>query len=648
MALQAKTRSRLATTVSVLALAAAISALCLLAVQFAAPLRQAAQWLDDLRLAYLTLPVAQNADVVVLAIDEDTLKLMPYRSPIDREFIADVVRSILAGYDVRAIGIDVIFDQPTVPEKDARLKSALAAADVPVVVATGERETGLNPDQLAFQDDYLEGIRTGSAMLSIVGGSVRNYHPFIPGSGAGSFVHAIATAAGIASPQEPVPILYRRVALGDARPIRVFPAHALDLLPKAWLDGRIVLIGADLADRDQHRTPLSILGGSHEFTPGVLIHAQTLAQIASGAALPTLPDSGESAIVVVAVLAGLCLVLLPMPGIVRLLVGALVLGGYWLAGFSADVYAAMPLPLVGPSIGFGLAAGAATAMARQQERRLRLFLHGAFNQYVSAQIIDDIIENPEHLKLGGDLRDMSFMFTDIADFSTMAEHLAPEKLVELLTDYLDGVVEIALRHRGTIARFVGDGFVIFFGAPVADAEHRRQAVQCATDIDRFCETYRRLEQYAEYAFGITRIGVHSGRAVVGNVGGRRRFEYTAQGDAINTAARLESANRHLGTRVCISRDTAQAMPGSDFRPIGNVIVKGRSAPLTLVTLWDGMDMDERNDYLDAWQRMHDRDPSALERMAALAKKRPDDRLVALHFSRLRNGETGITFGLGEK
>ena len=283
------------------------------------------------------------------------------------------------------------------------------------------------------------------------------------------------------------------------------------------------MIGAVLADRDQHRTPLSILGADNEFTAGVLIHAQILEQIISGNSLPVLSSFSTNSIVVLAVICGIFLALGPIPTRVRLAVGAALFVSYWIVAFSGGVFWNFPLPLLGPSMAFLLAAAAATAYARQRERRQRIFLHSAFNQYVSAQIIDDILENPEHLRLGGEQRDMSFIFTDITGFSLLAERVTPTELVDLLSGYLDGVVEIALKHRGTIARFVGDGLVIFFGAPLPLDNHRRHAVLCAIELDQYCEQYRQRDKITQHDLGVTRIGVHSGAAVVGNVGGTRRL-----------------------------------------------------------------------------------------------------------------------------
>lgn len=634
--------------VSIIALGMLVTGFSFMLVNWAAPIRKASAWLDDFRLTYSTPLAAQNPNIVVIAIDEDTLSRMPFRSPIERRFIADLIRALDQAYDVRSIGIDLIFDQPTIDEHDLELASAMRNVRVPLVVAVGDEGTGLTPAQLAFQGSFLSGLRSGTSVLRTENGIVRTFFPFEPDGTSMHFAAALAEVSGLAVPTEPARIVFRRGALDSPSPIRVFPAHSVGQLPPGWLADKIVLIGASVADRDQHRTPLSILGGAHEFMTGVLVHAQILAQLDTGAALPRTSSWLSFSLLTIAVVAGLMLALSPLPPWLRVALGSSTFLSYWLVAFSPAVWSKVSLPLLGPSIGFVLALTLATALARQRERRQRLFLRGAFNHYVSAEIIEDILTNPSHLKLGGESREMSFLFTDIAGFSTMAEQVSPERLIELLEGYLDGVVEIALRHRGTIARFVGDGLLIFFGAPIRDDDHHVNAVKCAVEIDRFCEDYRRRGDIAGTGFGITRIGVNSGPAIVGNIGGSKRFEYTAHGDSINTASRLESANRHFGTRICLSEACAAGFAAGTFRPIGEVILKGKDIPVAVFTTWADLPAEDRRDYLEALDRLARGDSECARLWADLGVRLPDDGVIAFHGHRLRTGETGIIFRLGEK
>jgi adenylate cyclase len=641
-------KSRWRTPLSAASLTVFVVAFTYIFLNFFGPVQKAATWLDDFRLAYLTPLIAQNTDIAVLEIDEETLSTMPYRSPIDRQFIADLIEQLGEHYSVRAIGLDIIFDQATIEEHDLRLQAVMRDSPVPVVVAVGAVSARLSDNQIAFQSQYLDEIRKGSAVLTVEGGVVRTHYPHDNTEQTVSFVNSLALSAGFEPPTEPTGIIFRRGAANNALPFPVFPANRIGILPKNWLKNKVVLIGANLSDQDQHRTPLSVLGDDYAFMAGVMIHAQILAQITTSTYLPVPSERAVFLILIAAVVAGISLALSSVPARMRLLLGIAIFSAYWLAAFSSNVFWKFPLPILGPSIGFLLAATAATALARQEEHRQRLFLHSAFNQYVSSGIIDDIIANPDHLRLGGEAREMSFIFTDIAGFSTLAERASPDEVVQLLSGYLDGLVEIALRHGGTIARFAGDGLVIFFGAPLSQDDHSSRSVQCALEIDVFCESYKSGQQQTKHGFGITRIGVHSGTAVVGNVGGKRRFEYTAHGDCVNTAARLESANRHFGTRLCISQDAANSFANVEFRPIGLVVLKGKSIPLELFTIWDDYDVPSRLAYMRIYEMMSELDPRAEGELTRLADRLPQDDLVALHLSRYRAGEIGVEFELREK
>ena len=243
---------------------------------------------------------------------------------------------------------------------------------------------------------------------------------------------------------------------------------------------------------------------------------------------------------------------------------------------------------------------------------------------------------------------MSFVFSDLEGFTTLAESLPPERALALLQNYLDGMLRIAFEYGGTVDRIVGDGIAVFFGAPLPQPDHARRAVGCALAWDRYCEGFREAHRADGLALGITRIGVHTGTAIVGNVGTDDRLHYTAHGDCVNTAARLEGANRYLGTRVCLSREVAQHSPEIAFVPIGRLVLKGRVQELECVTVADHLPSEMLNDYLAAYALL-DVDGSAREqRFAALAEQSAQRGLPAFHWQRLRRGEFGARIVLEGK
>ncbi|HYZ31036.1 MAG TPA: adenylate/guanylate cyclase domain-containing protein, partial [Crenalkalicoccus sp.] len=189
----------------------------------------------------------------------------------------------------------------------------------------------------------------------------------------------------------------------------------------------------------------------------------------------------------------------------------------------------------------------------------------------------------------------------------------------------------------------GDGLHLLFGAPGDQPDHAERAVACALALDAFCEAFRAERRAAGIALGVTRIGLHSGPALVGDFGGGRYFDYAAHGDTINTAARLEAANKVLGTRICVSAAVAARMSGFPGRPVGDLLLRGRSEPLRAYEpLGPGRaDATETGAYAAAFERLAARDPGALPAFAALVGADPADPLANFHLRRLLNGQTGV-------
>ena len=159
------------------------------------------------------------------------------------------------------------------------------------------------------------------------------------------------------------------------------------------------------------------------------------------------------------------------------------------------------------------------------------------------------------------------------------ETAAPEVLGALLNEYVGGMTDVVFAHEGTVAKIIGDAIQILFNAPGDQPDYATRAIACAHDLDAWAEKFRERWKSKGVNFGVTRIGVHAGPALVGNFGGSRFFDYTAYGDTINTAARLEAANKFLGTRICVSATVADAAKGFRGRPVGDLMLRGRSEPL---------------------------------------------------------------------
>jgi len=211
----------------------------------------------------------------------------------------------------------------------------------------------------------------------------------------------------------------------------------------------------------------------------------------------------------------------------------------------------------------------------------------AFAQYLSPDLVKELYKNPDQVRLGGEDREMTFLFTDLEGFTRFTESIAPEQLVATLNAYLDGLCRIATGHGGTIDKIVGDAVHVMFNAPLAQPDHAPRALAAAFEMRRFSTEFAVLQARKNLAFGMTRIGINTGRAIVGNFGGAARFDYTAHGDAINTAARLEAANKVFGTAILISKATRDAVPALKARPLGKINLRGKGRTTEVFEPLDG-------------------------------------------------------------
>ncbi len=293
--------------------------------------------------------------------------------------------------------------------------------------------------------------------------------------------------------------------------------------------------------------------------------------------------------------------------------------------------------------------GLASKQWTDEEREQRKFIQDAFSRFISRTVVSQLIEDPSKLTLGGERTEITCVFTDLADFTSLIETSDPTKVLPLLNEYLDGMCKIVLEHHGTIDKIVGDALHAFFGAPLKQPDHAQMAVKCAVALDAYAHEFKDRDDARALKFGVTRIGVHTGIGVVGNFGGDAFFDYTAHGDVVNTAARMESVNKHLGTTVCVSQDTVSLCSGIQFRPVGELLLKGKSRT---VRAWMPPGKMAQTaplaDYLTAYQLMCDNQPDAAREFENLHKQCPTDALALLHYKRLKNGAVGARITPGEK
>jgi adenylate cyclase len=346
------------------------------------------------------------------------------------------------------------------------------------------------------------------------------------------------------------------------------------------LANRVVLVGVTLVGSfDQVVTPFK------EVEPGVYAHAAMLSAILSNHYLQR----------------GLWLVYLE---VAFLLGGALFLarmlprvGAGWRVALPLGLAAAwwvlgqvllrngIQLALVLPSLGLLVVASALTLVGWLSTDREKLKLRRTFRYYLSESVMTEMLEHPEHLKLGGEKRELTVLFSDIRGFTSIAERTAPEALVRFVNGYLTPMTNIVFEEGGTLDKYIGDALMAFWGAPVAQGDHALRACRAAL---RFLEELERLrpvwraEGVGEVAIGV---GINTGPMVVGNMGSAVRFDYTVMGDAVNLASRLEGANKLFGTQVLLSEET-HALVQTDVcaRRLGAVRVRGKHKPTRVYEL----------------------------------------------------------------
>lgn len=424
-------------------------------------------------------------------------------------------------------------------------------------------------------------------------------------------------------------------------------------VPPDVLKGKLLLVGSSAQGlMDLRFNPLG------QIVPGVEVHAQALEQILSGKLLQR-PSWTAPVEILLMLLVSVTVGMLALKArslwaaLLSVMMIASVFSVGWLA-FSQ--YQVLINPLT-PSLVVLASFVVCSLVHHFRSERQQRWLTDAFSRYVSPNKVAYLVQHPEGLELGGTRQTCSFIFTDLQGFTGLMESMDPSEAVSSLNAYLDGMVAIAFKHEGTLDRIMGDAVAVVFSAPVRQEDHRQRAFDCAMEMHAFSKRYAFEQQAKGVRFGNTRIGVHSGEVIVGNFGGTTMFDYRALGDPVNTAARLESVNKHLGTLVCISEAIYMGCLDAVARPVGRLVLKGKKQPLMVyepVVAGDEQTRAPLPEYKEAYsllvaQRLNGLESEqALHLFAQLAQHYPQDPLVRLHFGRLQHAETGDEIVMAEK
>ncbi len=530
--------------------------------------------------------------IVVVAVDELSVKELGLPLPWPRELHAQLIDA-LARAGAQTIVMDILFLEPGIdPAQDTALVEAVRAAGNVVLGADRElivdRAFAVTQWSRPFPELAQAAAGVGLVRLTIDPDGILRRTPLdleFP-------TLALATARRQPGFQEPADPERPRLIRYNGPPRRgiatVSYYQALDpeqFLPAGTFDDKIVLVGLSLAApttevADHMATPVA------QRMAGVEIHANLIDTLLRDRAIAD-PFHSFTLLAFLCVMAGLAAALVlyrlgPIAGLATLFVAAAIfiaVGYVSLASYDTRV------PVLSPILAV-LGVFAATESYRfalgNRERRL---IKRAFRHYVAPSIVEQMLQDPSRLKLGGEEYQLTVMFTDLEGFTALSEKLTPVELRRHLTGYFKEMMEVLLAEGATLDKFLGDALMVYFGCPIRVADHPDQACRAALAMQlRMVDLNRSWAEQGLPALRM-RVGVNTGNAVAGNMGTDEIFNYTIMGECVNLAARLEGVNKEYGTLTIIGEDTRSVLgDGFELRELDRIRVKGKDHPAAIYEL----------------------------------------------------------------
>ena len=650
------------------------------------PLREAG-WLQGLELSWYDTLVtffagSQQSDRVVLVVTTEA-DINRFGYPIRDNDLAAVLARVFAG-GPKAVGVDLYRDLPMPPGSE-ELQAIQRAHDnlYWVFKLPDEGNIGIPPPP-ALRESGREVL---ADHVTDAGGVVRRALLLAADERTGSNWRAMGVSLAerytgqalrpmdddLALGQGRIPLLnqpygpYARVDAagyqmlfdyrGGYRRFRQISFGEIIDRPElgAALRDRIVLVGtAALSIKDNFATPFSTGWGGEGPLIGIALHAHLadqLIRLANGESRNPVPRPRmlDNVAIWIAAMAGAVLALLAwrvLVVLVALLLGLGLVGGVTAWGFGV---AGLLLPGVPVALAWVLSAAGCNFVMHSVGLRERIQLRRSFESYLDPRIINEMMQGDTLPSFGGEHREITAIFTDIAGFTTTAESLDAATVAGLLGDYFGVLTDAVVKNGGLVNDFIGDGLVVLFGAPMHQPDHAERAVAAALAMDEAGQRFGAGLAARGIAWGRTRVGVHTGMALVGNIGTRGKLKYGALGDTLNTASRVEGLNKYIGSHVAVTGETAAQCRHQTFRPVGDIIVKGRKSAMPIlapVSPADPPTLLAR--YAEAYAALSQEKPEAAQLFAALHRDFPADAPTAFHARRLAAGEKGILVVMQEK
>ncbi|NYT29111.1 adenylate/guanylate cyclase domain-containing protein [Rhizobium sp. WYCCWR 11128] len=534
---------------------------------------------------------------VIVAIDEPSLADINAQWPWPRSLHAQLVTQLRAA-GARVIGLDIILAEPSTPEND----NAITGAVGPDVILAGDETLIETPQasQLIRATPLPQlteaGAVTGIASVELSGdGTFRR----IPGYEDG-FAAMLAKVAGVAPETLPAGRLIQSFG-----PARSYPTvsyyQALDpknLLPPDYFKDRVVLVGLSLQNApaidkggvDAFATPYTVHTG--KLVSGVEIQATIYDNIRSGLSIAEARLPTVAACILISVLLAATTVW-RSTGWLTIVTSAAALLAFAAVGAAGMRLAHIFVSPLGPTVAYISVVFGQAAFDFAEERRNKRQITRAFAQYISPDLVKRLSSDPSQLKLGGERRTLSVLFSDVRGFTTIAETLKddPEQLTGLINRLLTPLSDVVMDHGGTIDKYMGDCIMAFWNAPLDDPDHALHAVEASLAMQAAISSLNR-ELEREAAMRGDRphvlkmgVGINTGECIVGNMGSTRRFDYSCLGDSVNLASRLEGASKNYGVALLLGEETARLVAGTYIVvELDRIIVKGRTVPSPVYTV----------------------------------------------------------------
>lgn len=552
-------------------------------------------WFDMLTI--MTAPGTNGLPVVIVGIDEPSFADLQQQWPWPRRYHARLVDALTRG-GASVIAFDVLFADPSSREDDDDFAGSIKQAGN--VVLAGDMVLQLRKQfEMLMRVEPLHlfreaGSETGISSITPDKDMVVRTIPGFMDSFWRVIIEKYRKQTGDMAPGAGLPPEKARVKyLGpDHAFTYVSYYQALDPesnLPPDIFKNKIVLVGFDVKATTQPGTnradafASSFTRKTGWLTPGVEIQANFIANALTGRYITALTQPYvllATALALVLSLIGMAQ-WMPVKSSITVLLATGAPGVIsWYLFRRHDIWFQSGIVVMAPVLLY-IIQGGAGFMA---ERRQRIAIRKAFQHYVPPDVVAEMIRHPELLKLGGTRRRITIVFTDLKGFTTISESLAPEVVAKIMNDHFTEMTRIIHRHGGTVVQFIGDAIMAFWGAPLDDPEQAFNAVSAAVEMQGTMGLMRRQMISQGFPEIRMRIGIHSGEAIVGNMGSIDRFGYTALGDTVNLASRLEGVNKQYGSEILLSHATAQLLENKIMLMyVDRVVVKGREKPIDIYT-----------------------------------------------------------------